>query len=307
MKPGLLTACFPGEPLDRIAGWAASNGFEMLELAAWPDDPGRPWQAHHVPARGLDRDGADRLLGMLSKAGLGISALAYYENNLHPDLSVRAGHLEHLRLVIDAASLLGVGLVGTFVGARPDRTPKENVTEIGEVMRPMVAYATDRGVRLMIENCPMENWVQFGLPGNYFFSPELFDAVFEEVGSDDLGINLDPSHMHWLGIDPLVAIRDYADRIFHVHAKDTEILDEGRQRFSVLANQLGDNPWVSGWWRYRIPGSGQIDWAAFLSALRSAGYDGPVSIEHEDPFYEGSPEAVREGLLVGLEFLSPLL
>lgn len=307
MIPGFLTACLPGEPLERVASWASENGFKALELAAWPDEPGRPWQAHHVPARGFDRRAADAMLGLLAEAGLSISALAYYENNLHPDPGVRAGTLGHLHAVIDAASLLGVELVGTFAGARPDRTPKENVREIGEVFGPLVEYAAARNVRLMIENCPMENWVQFGLPGNYAFSPELWDAVFDAVGSERLGLNLDPSHLHWLGIDPARAVRDYADRIFHVHAKDAEVLPEGRQRFSILANQLGDNPWVSGWWRYRIPGSGAVDWAGFLGALREAGYDGSVSIEHEDPSYEGSPEAVREGLRVGLGFLAPLL
>lgn len=302
MKIGFFTACLPHVPLENLAPWVAEQGFETLELAAWPDDGRRNYQARHVGAEAFTRDDAARVRDLMAEHGLSISALAYYDNNLHPDRRQRAHFHEHLRRVIDAAELLGVELVGTFVGGRPV-LPGTNMREIGEVFREMVRYAEDHGVRLMIENCPMENWARFGLPGNYAYSPELWDRLFNEVPSERFGLNFDPSHLYWLGIDHEQAAREYADRIFHAHAKDAEILPEGRYRHGILSEQLGANRWRSGWWRYRMPGKGAIDWGSFIDTLREIGYDGALSIEHEDPEYEGSEEAVRQGLRLGLEHL----
>lgn len=302
MQLGFLTACLPGVPLEEIVPWAAAQGFETLELAAWPYDSSRDYQASHVRAESFTQRDAEQITELFDRHGLRISAMAYYDNNLHPDLAQREAHLAHLRKVIDAAQMLGVGLVGTFVGGRPAET-ETILKEIGEIFRDVVRYAEDRGVRIMIENCPMDNWVQFGLPGNYAYSPELWEALFNEVPSENFGLNFDPSHLHWLGIDYHRAARDFADRIFHAHAKDAEILPEGRYRYGIHWKQLEADPWKSGWWRYRMPGKGEIDWGAFAQTLREAGYDGPLSIEHEDPEYEGSVESVKEGLRLGLDHL----
>jgi sugar phosphate isomerase/epimerase len=303
MQLGFLTACLPQVPLERIVPWAAAQGFQTLEVAAWPYDSTRDYQASHVRAESFTRDDAARVRDLFDMHGLRISAMAYYDNNLHPDLRQREAFHDHLRRVIDAAEMLGVDLVGTFVGGHPGR-PDDLMREIGETFRPLVAYADDRGVRLMIENCPMDNWVQFGLPGNYAYSPELWDALFNEVPSEHFGLNFDPSHLFWLGIDHERAAREYASRIFHAHAKDTEILPEGRYRHGVLWKQLEADPWKSGSWRYRMPGKGQIEWGSFTRTLQGAGYDGALSIEHEDPEYEGSEERVKEGLRLGREHLA---
>ena len=98
--------------------------------------------------------------------------------------------------------------------------------------------------------------------------------------------------------------REYASRIFHAHAKDTEILPDGRYRHGILWKQLEADPWKSGSWRYRMPGKGQIDWASFIRTLKDGGYDGPLSIEHEDPEFEGSEASVKEGLKLGREHLA---
>jgi sugar phosphate isomerase/epimerase len=303
MQLGFLTACLPQLPLERIVPWAAEQGFETLEVAAWPYDSTRDYQASHVRAEAFTPDDAARVRDLFGMHGLRISAMAYYDNNLHPDLGQREAHLAHVRKVIDAAEKLGVGLVGTFVGGH-DGTPDAILKEIGETFRPLVQYAEDKGVRLMIENCPMDNWVTFGRPGNYAYSPELWDALFNEVPSESFGLNFDPSHLFWLGIDHERAVREYAPRIFHAHAKDTEILPEGRYRYGTLWQQLGADPWKSGSWRYRMPGKGQIDWGTFVRTLREAGYDGVLSIEHEDPEYEGSEADVKEGLRLGREHLA---
>jgi sugar phosphate isomerase/epimerase len=303
MKIGFLTACFPKVSLEELVPWAAQQGFQALELAAWPRTSDRDYMASHIGADGFTDEDAARVRDLFDQYGLRISAMAYYDNNLDPDPARREANLGHLRTVIDAAAKLDVGLVGTFVGGRVEK-PDVVMREIGEVFRGVVAYAEDQGVRVMIENCPMDNWVQFGLPGNYAYSPELWDALFNEVPSESFGLNFDPSHLHWLGIDYLRATRDYGSRIFHAHAKDTEILPEGRYRHGVLWKQLEADPWKSGSWRYRMPGKGEVDWEAFIGALQEIGYDDVLSIEHEDPEYEGSEEQVKEGLRLGYEHLA---
>ena len=305
MKIGFLTACLPRVPFGDLVAWAAGEGFQTIELAAWPVDSKRGGVAGQIDVARLTPGEAARARDVLEKHGVSISAMAYYDNNLDPDLSLRREYHEHLRKVIDAAQMLHVPLVGTFVGGWP-ANPPEIIRAAGTLFRDLVSYASDRAVRLMIENCPMDNWVQWGLPGNYAYSPELWNALFNEV-PDGLGLNFDPSHLYWLQIDYLRATRDYASKIYHAHAKDAEFVEEGRYRYGVLAEQLDGNPWRSGWWRYRMPGSGGVDWKAFIDTLQDVGYDSVLSIEHEDPEYEGTEEKVKEGLRLGLSHLVGLV
>jgi len=304
MKLGFLTACLPDMGLEELIRWASEYGFQMLELAAWPVESDRDYQARQIDAANFNKEDAIRVKELFSKYNIGISAMAYYDNNLHPDSKSRQNYLEHLKKVIDTASLLEVELVGTFVGSRPDKSPTENLKEIGQVFRNLVKYAVDKNVKLMIENCPMENWVQFGLPGNFAYSPELWEALFNEVSDSNFGLNFDPSHLYWLGIDYIRAVKDFAPRIFHAHAKDTEILDEGQYKYGLFGRQINPVPWKSGWWRYRMPGFGEIDWMRFITTLQEYGYDSTLSIEHEDPVWEGSEEKVKTGLQLGLKHLS---
>lgn len=304
MKIGFLTACLPKLKLEDILKWASSQGFHTLELATWPVKSSRDYQARQINADKFSKDDAKRINELFKNYNLSISSLAYYDNNLHPNLRKRQGYHDHLKKVIDTASLLGVDLVGTFVGGRPDKTPAENMKEIGKIFRNLVKYAENKGVSLMIENCPMDNWVKFGIPGNYAYSPELWENLFNEVPSENFGLNLDPSHLYWLGIDYIKVVRDFSSRIFHTHAKDTEILKDGKYKYGILSHQINSNPWKSGWWRYRIPGLGEIDWMKFISTLQENGYDNVISIEHEDPVWEGSEDKVKNGLRLGLKHLS---
>ena len=304
MRLGFLTACLPQLSLEELARWASRQGFQTLELAAWPVRSTRDYQARQIDAAKFRKDDAERVRDLLSMYTMDISALAYYDNNLDPDPRKRKAFLDHLRKVIDAAALLNVNLVGTFVGARPDRSPGENMKEIGKVFRTIVRYAADKGVRVMIENCPMENWQRFGLPGNFAYSPELWDALFDEVPGKNFGLNFDPSHLYWLGIDYLRAAKEYAPKIFHAHAKDAEVLPEGQYRHGIFSRQIDPVPWKSGWWRYRMPGLGAIDWKRLISVLQESGYDNVLSIEHEDPVWEGTEEKVKQGLHLGLKHLS---
>ena len=257
MKLGFLTACMPERSLEEIAGWAGKHGFEALELAAWPRIGDRPFTASHVAADSFDDAEAERVRTALADNGLELSALAYYDNNLEPDADERAAILTHLRACVDAAATLGCPAVGTFIGRDPARSVADNLREAERVFPPLVEYAGERGVKLMIENCVMEGWHPDGYPGNLAYSPELWEWMFE-LG---LYLNFDPSHLLWLGIDPVAALKPYVDRVAHAHAKDAETFAGERNRYGFFGrtSTREQDPWDMGWWRARssrTPGAG---------------------------------------------------
>jgi sugar phosphate isomerase/epimerase len=277
MKLGFLTACLPGSTLTEVAALATTLGYQGLEVAAWPRVAGREWEASHLDVATLDTAGAAEVRELLGKYDLEISAVAYYENNLHADVATRARVHDHLRRCIDAAALLGCPYVGTFVG---------------------------RDVRLVVENCPMEGWHPDGYPANLAYSPELWDWM----AGLGLYLNFDPSHLVWLGIDPVAALTASIDRVAHVQAKDVQTDAVLRNRYGTYGRVLGrTSPWGSEWWRYRIPGLGEVDWRRLVDVLYEAGYDGFVSVEHEDPVWSGTPEKVETGLEIAGRTLRPLL
>jgi sugar phosphate isomerase/epimerase len=296
----------PERPLEEVAQWAGAHGYEALELAAWPQLGDRPFTASHLAVdAGFGEREAEQVLTILADNGLTLSALAYYDNNLDPDLQARAANHAHVRACIDAAALLGGVPVGTFVGRDPTRSVAENLREAERVLPPLVDHAGERGVRLMIENCVMEGWTPDGAPGNLAYSPELWEWMF----SLGLYLNFDPSHLLWLGIDPVAALRPYVDRVIHAHAKDAETFPERRNRYGFFG-RLGErerDPWDMGWWRYRIPGRGQVDFPAYVDALYEGGFTGVLSVEHEDPVWGGSPEKVEQGLRIAHRTLRELI
>jgi sugar phosphate isomerase/epimerase len=305
VKLGFLSACMPERSLGDIAAWAGANGYEALELAAWPRLGDRPFTASHVAADAFDDAEADRVRAALDGNGLVLSALAYYDNNLHPDPSEREAYHVHLRACIDAAAALGGVPVGTFIGRDPGRSVAENLREAERVFPPLVDYAGERGVRLMIENCVMEGWHPDGYPGNLAYSPELWEWMFG-LG---LYLNFDPSHLLWLGIDPVPALRPYVDRVAHAHAKDAETFPAARNRYGFFGrlSSREEDPWDMGWWRYRIPGLGQVDFPHYVDALYEGGFDGVLSVEHEDPVWGGSPELIEAGLRIAHQNLRGLV
>jgi sugar phosphate isomerase/epimerase len=305
VKLGLLTSCMPERELGDIAAWAGANGYEALEVAAWPEIDSRPFTASHLKVERFGQADADRTLELLAQHGLTLSALAYYPNNLHPDPEQRRAAHDYVRTCIDAAALLGAPPVGTFIGRDPTKTVAENLREAEAIFRPLVDYAGERGVRLMIENCVMEGWHPDGYPGNLAYSPELWEWMFE-LG---LYLNFDPSHLLWLGIDPVTALRPYVDRVIHAHAKDAETFPEKRNRYGFFGrtSTREQDPWDMGWWRYRIPGLGAIDFRRYVDTLYEGGFDGVLSVEHEDPVWGGSPERVEAGLRIAHTNLRPLV
>jgi sugar phosphate isomerase/epimerase len=301
VKLGLLTAAFPDLSLEEVAAWAGAEGFETLEVACWPAGGGerrRYAGVTHIDVEGFD---ADEVRGVMERHGLEISSLAYYPNNLHPDAAHREEVNGHLRKVIDAAAALGVGVVGTFVGNDKDRPLPENLATFREVWPPLVDHAGERGVRIAIENCPMIfSWDEWPGGNNLAWSPAIWSEMFDAIPEGNFGLNLDPSHLVWLMIDYERAVYDFADRIFHAHAKDLEVRREGLYRHGTFSSGIG-------WQVPRLPGLGEVDWSRFVAALYAIGYDHVLSIEHEDRRFEGSEELVKRGFLVARNTLRPLL
>jgi sugar phosphate isomerase/epimerase len=304
MRLGFLTACLPGLSLEEVVGWAAGNGFEALEVAAWPDLGGRPFTASHIKAEQLSQGEADGIRELFEGHHLTLSSLAFYDNNLHPDPAERTAINGHVLACVAAAARLGCPTVGTFVGRDPTRSVADNLREAEEVFKPLVDGAGQAGVRLVIENCVMEGWHPDGYPGNLAYSPELWEWLF----SLGLYLNYDPSHLVWMGIDPVAALGPYVDRIAHAQAKDIQVFPERRDRYGWPGRAVvRPDPWDVGWWRYRVPGLGQVDWVRVVDALYEGGFAGVLSVEHEDPVWGGSEAKVKTGLAIAHRTLRPLI
>ncbi|MFD7920008.1 sugar phosphate isomerase/epimerase family protein [Streptomyces sp. NPDC059740] len=303
MKLGMLTACLPQWSLDRIAEWAAGAGYQALEVAVWPGTGGRDFEASHLPVADFGPRQVEETQALFDRHGLELSAFAYYENNLHPDPARRAEIHTHLRHAVDAAQALGVPYVGTFVGRDWTKPVADNLAEAEGVFPALVEYAGERDVKLVIENCVMEGWHPDGYPGNLAYSPELWEWMF------DLGLylNWDPSHLTWIGIDPVETIAPYVHRIVHAQAKDVELFPQARQRYGSFGKVHKNGPWDMGWWRYRVPGLGQVDWNRVVDRLHEWGFTGVLSVEHEDPVWSGDEERITRGLRIAHRTLSPLV
>ncbi len=308
MKIGVMTAAFPDLSLEELATWAADSGFEMLEIACWPAGEAKDRKyggVVHIDVDSLTPDEASEINGMLAEKGLEISSLGYYPNPLHPDLAHREHVIAHLKKVIVGAEMLGVDIVGTFVGRawNVESTGREwqkdldyNFEEFMKVWPGLVKFAADHNVKIAIENCPMlwaDTW-----PGgsNLAFSPALLRRMFEAVPDGNFGLNFDPSHLIWQKIDYIRLIYDFGDRIFHVHAKDMAIDEEMFYQDGILGCGFR-------WQIPRLPGQGLVDWQKVVAALYDVAYDFVLSIEHEDRNWEGTEELVKRGFLVAKKTL----
>jgi sugar phosphate isomerase/epimerase len=185
--------------------------------------------------------------------------------------------------------------VNTFIGRDPARSVEGNWPLFQQVWPDLVQYAETQGVRLGIENCPMlftlDEW-----PGgqNLAISPAIWEAIFQEIPSPHFGLNFDPSHLVWQHIDYVRCVRDFGQRIFHVHAKDTRIDADRLYSLGILG---------LGWHTPKLPGLGDVDWSRLFSALTDAGYRGPVCIEVEDRAFEGSLADRKQSLRQSKRFL----
>lgn len=293
MKIGFLTNALAEEAkrqgssafasIGQVADWAAAHGFDDLECG---------------PALPLDRAAYEKVLG---EGKINITALIYCRNYLSTDAQEAAGHLAELKKRIEFAGALGIEKVVTSTGINKAieegiydrdpavkdrgnmirRIPVRSLDAVVDIFGPLVELAEKNHVRLCFENCP--------LMGNIAISPVLWTQLFERLDSDCLGLAYDPSHLVWEMIDPYAPIREFRRKIYHFHAKDARIDRAQLARTGILTD--------FSWWSYCIPGTGELDWSRIGSLLREIGYTGTVSIEHEDHAFEGSLDAVENGLL----------
>lgn len=303
MKLGLMSAAFPKWSLEKLAAWAAENGFEMLELACWPVGKAERRYAGvtHIDVADFDAQKAKEVKAILKKYNLEISSLGYYPNPLDPNPEHRETVISHLKKVIVAAEMLDVPVVGTFVGRDKTKTLEDNWPEFEKVWPPIVRFAAQHHVKIAIENCPMifsnDEW-----PGgnNLAISPAVWRKMFEIIPDDNFGLNLDPSHLIWQFIDYVRVVYEFKERLFHVHAKDLRIDHEQLYQRGVMSLGMG-------WQIPRLPGLGDVDWGKFISALYGAGYDYVISIEHEDRAFEKTEELVVRGFLLSRDVLRPYI
>ncbi len=165
----------------------------------------------------------------------------------------------------------------------------------------IVARAADAGVRIGIENCPMIfSYDEWPAGNNLMHTPSAWRDVFSYLDGETLGLNLDPSHLVWQMIDYERVVREFGERIYHVHAKDMEIDREGLYEHGVLSAGMG-------WQVPRLPGLGEVRWDRFISALYRVGYDHAVIVEHEDRQFEGTDEKVKAGFVLARNAVAPYI
>jgi len=293
MKLGFVSAILPDLSLAKVAQFAAETGYDCVELMCWPVSKAERRYAGvtHVDVTDFTSAKADEVRRVMAAAKVEISGLGYYPNPLSLNAEESDLAVAHLRKVIQAAAQLGLKTVNTFIGRDWTKSVDDNWPRMLEIWKPLVKFADGNGIRIGIEHCPMlfsrDEW-----PGgkNIATSPKLWRRLFADVGSANLGLNYDPSHMIWQHMDYLRPMREFKDRLFHVHAKDVRIDREKLDDVGILAHP-------SEYHTPKLPGLGDVDWGQFFSVLTDTGYDGPVCVEVEDRAFEGSL-ATRKASLV---------
>jgi sugar phosphate isomerase/epimerase len=241
----------------------------------------------------------DQILKTARDAGVRIISIESMVNHLAPDPAERRQTRARFLRCLEFAHRLGCKFVGTFSGGKKGASVDEQVKELAEVLNEQylpVCEKLDLGIGP--ENYPCDI--------NFATVPAIWEKVFALVPSHRFGLEFDPSHFVRQYIDPVQTAWDFRDRILAVHAKDTEIIQPALAKIGIHGK---------GWWRYRIPGQGLIDWPKFITVLLQAGFKGGVAVEHEDPFWdvprgddglEMAPER-QDGFILAARFLRQYL
>lgn len=314
MKLGILTVVFDQKPLEEVADYVSELGYEAVEIASWGG-------SNHLDVdRALsDSDYLKGIKSMLDSRGLEISALADHlsaQQVLPPidasfddwspvadqgkDAMVAYGR-EHLLKSARVASELEVPVVNGFFGS--------TVWGSWYSWPPKHIEIYDQGWELFVERWSpiLDEFKKLGVkfahevhPTEIAYNITTAQTAIEKLGRDDWGFNYDPAHFIWQMIDPVVFIKNFGNRIFHVHAKDFEVQEDEVSRDGVLSTGSWTNPRRAA--RYRVPGWGQVPWRRVITALLELGYDGVLSFEHEDPVM-----SERDGAEKAIDFLRPLI
>lgn len=289
MKLGVFTVLLADRSLEEALDYAKEAGCEAVEIGTG----GYPGDAHcNLEELVSDSGAAGKFRSVVEDSGMEISALSCHGNPLHPNQGVAKEHDERFRDTVRLAAEIGVQTVITFSGCPGDSDGSKypnwvtcawppdflEVLEwqwterVAPYWREAASFAREHGVRVAIELHP----------GFVAYNNDSFWRL-REIGGETIGVNFDPSHLFWQQMDPLACVRELKDAIFHVHAKDTWVDPQNVRRNGVLDTRPYDEE-VNRSWIFRTVGYGHGPefWRAFISELRLAGYDGVVSIEHED-------------------------
>jgi len=303
IKLGFVSAILADQTFEEVISFAAQTGYSCVEIMCWPVGKAERRYAGvtHIDVADLSKKKIDEIHNTLEQKGVTISGLGYYPNPLEADKKNAGLYVTHIKKVIDAAGRLGLKNVNTFIGRDHLSSVEDNFKRFRKVWPGIVKYAEKRGVKIGIENCPMfftnDEW-----PGgkNLASSPAIWRRMFEEIPSDNFGLNYDPSHLVWQFMDYIRPIYEFKERIFHVHIKDAKLMREKLNDVGILATPLSfHSP--------KLPGLGDVDWGKFFSALTDIGYDGAACVEVEDRSYEGSLQMRKRSLIQSREYLKQFL
>ncbi|MGC2661379.1 MAG: sugar phosphate isomerase/epimerase [Bryobacteraceae bacterium] len=244
-------------------------------------------------------DAVSQMQAVLKQHEMHVSAFQVTQNHIAADAAKRDAENAHFIKSIELAGRMGVPYIGTASGKDPSKPFDRQIDEIVRVYTEKYFPVCERNhVRIL--------WEPWPEGPNLATSPVGFDALLKGFNNSPyVGLQYDPSHLVRQFMDPIQTAWDFAGQIYDVHLKDTEI-------FPKLLKSGGCNP-VNGqrWWTYRIPGSGSIKWSEFFAALEANGYQGAMSIEHEDPFYgaEDNPgpdfsEPYKVGFIMAKRYLN---
>ena len=306
MKLSVFAVLLQDQPFDKACEYLSSLGVQAVEIGCG----GFPGKAHCDPKDFLAHpEKIDQMKATLEKYHLEIAALSTHGNAVHPDKAVAKAFHEDFENAVLLAEKLGVDTVVTFSGCpggcAEDKTPNwvtcpwpDDFTNIGnyqwnEVLIPYWKKEAECVKAHGVKKSAFEMH-----PGFCVYNPETLMKLRNAVGPI-IGANFDPSHLFWQGIDPVAAIRYLGDAIYYFHAKDTKIDEINTAINGVLdTKHYGDEIHRSWIFRSVGYGHGAEVWRDMMSALRMVGYDGMISIEHED-----SLMSVPEGLKKAIDML----
>ena len=301
---GFVSAILPNKNLDEVLAFAQKEHFACVEVMCWPSenaDTRRYAGVSHISVDALSHDELLSLKDKLANQPVKISALGYYPNPMDPDEKQASFYRNHIKKIIKAASVLGIGNVNTFVGRDFTKNIDYNISKFKEVWPEIIDLADSLNIKIGIENCPMffsdDEW-----PGgkNLATTPKIWDQLFSIIPSSNFGLNYDPSHMVWQMMDYLYPIYAYKEKLHHIHLKDVKVYPDKLNQVGILANPLEyHSP--------KIPGLGDIHWGSFISALNDVRYRGPIVIEVEDKAHEGSDDDIVKAIRSARNHLNQFL
>ena len=310
MKLGVMNPVLAGMKFEDALKYLSELGVEEIEIGAG----GYPGDAHLKPAEILaDTDNAKNYLKTLEKYGISISAISCHTNPIHPNKAIAEDHDRQFKNAILAAEALGIETVVGFSGCPGDCEnslypnwvtcpwPDDNLKVLDwQWKEKVIPYWTETAE---FANKHHVKRIAFEMhPSFVVYNPETLKKLRNAVG-ETIGANFDPSHLFWQGIDPAAAIGTMQGMIYHFHAKDTYIDKRNTEINGVLDTKsygdISNRSWV---FRTVGYGHGKEEWNRIISALRTIGYDGSISIEHEDSLMSN-----QEGLEKAVKFLKDVL